>query len=94
MTDLLPTTRPALRPDRGRYQRTEDGFILYDLARDAVFEGNRTALEILRQLDGASTCRQIGHRLARRYSMPAPAAMVDLRAFLGELDGLGLLEVR
>lgn len=92
-------TRPgdapvALAEVRVRLHRTAAGVILYDMARDRLYDGNHAAGAILGLLDGRKTCRQLACHLARRFRTSPAHTGRDLAAFLRRLQRLGLLEVR
>ena len=94
VTDSEADGAPVLRDERVRYHATPHGFVLYDAATDSIFDGNRTALEIIRLLDGNHTDGEVAARLARKFSVALGVARRDTHQFVERLRRLGLLKPR
>ena len=80
---------PARRPDaRGRRIR---GRAYVGVGR-RMFEVDEVALFILKQVDGRSTMREIGRRLAAEYEIPDEEALTDSAELVSQLVAFGVVE--
>lgn len=70
----------------------DEGVVVYDVERDIVYEGNRTALLVIERCDGRTTVGNIAAHLADRYRVPFPQILDDVRGFVGQVAKWGLLE--
>jgi len=83
--------RPQVDPAGVRCRRAPHGVLLYHIATDAVYETNQTGWEILRQLDGRRTAREVAAALARRYAQPPGAMRAAVSRFIQALDRRGFV---
>ena len=65
MTDhrVTPSARIRLAPDV-LLREEDDGFLLYDIRRDVLYEGNDTGRQILALCDGSRTVAEIMESLS------------------------------
>jgi hypothetical protein len=75
-----------------RTQATADGGVILDLRRGKMFRINPTGATILNLLAHGSTEKQIVEEICHKFSAPAEVATTDVRAFLGSLADLQLLQ--
>jgi hypothetical protein len=66
--------------------------LLYDVARDVIYEGNQTARLVIQRCDGRATIVDIAADLATRSGISPKIALVDVRDLVEEMTRFTLLE--
>jgi hypothetical protein len=81
---VIPSARIRLAPDV-LLREEDDGFILYDIRRDVLYEGNDTGRQILTLCDGSRTVEEIMESL----SVTSGLSPEEMSGYVGDfLDGL------
>jgi hypothetical protein len=93
VTETGDDARPRLVDSAVRYQRTSDGFLLYDVRADVIYEGNGTGAEVLELMDGSRTCGELSAVLAGRFGIHPATALRDVVEFVAELGRQGLIQL-
>jgi hypothetical protein len=90
---VTPSHTVWRRSGDAAYVESPDRTVVLDLDRldraPYVFEG--TAAQVWRHVDGHRTEGEIVSALAELYDAPTDTLTGDVRAVLGQLDGLGLV---
>ena len=94
MTELDNRVRSLIPAGRVLWQRTQQGFLLYDVTTDMTFEGNAVGAEIVALLDGSRCCADVAQELAARYHRPQDTLLEDVKEFLHVLHRHSLVELR
>jgi hypothetical protein len=86
--------KPVLRPGV-RYRKDLEGGLIFDAASLGVCFTNATGLLILDEINGRRSCADIVERLQHRFVSTAKRTLQkDLRRFLEDLAGLGLVNLQ
>jgi hypothetical protein len=82
--EITPGTMIRLVPD-AVFREECDGFLLYDIRRDILFEGNVTGTQILMLCDGRRTVGEIAAILADSSGSPQEEIFGHTVSFLSSL---------
>ncbi len=68
------------------------GVLVYDISRDRVFNGNRTAQMILEGCESETPITEIAAQLSRRFQIPVARADTDVCRFMQQLARFNLVQ--
>ena len=83
-----------LKPEALEWRRVEDEIVALDSAGARYVGVNPTGAVLWEALSTGADERELAATLEREYDLSSEQALADVRAFVGSLDELGLLEAR